>query len=97
MQRSQAESEALHLAILFQVPTTWPEALVLQYHVHNAADPYTELNDTEKRALEVGLDTLFDFMCDEIDHEERDGIFQRAECLVSERRQLRTGIIAKAA
>ena len=91
LKANNAETDALRLAILYQVPTTWQEALVLQYHVHSTADPHSDLTDDEKNALEIGLDTLFDFMCDEVAHGEDDGIFHRAECIVSDRRRYRTG------
>ena len=91
MGASSAEANALRLAILYQVPTTWPEALILQYHIHNIGDPHTTRTEEENNALEVALDTLLDFMCDEIEHEDEDNIFQRSEHIVSERRRFRTG------
>ncbi len=93
MKASSREADALQMAILYQVPTTWQEALMLQYHVHTAADPRRTMTEDEKLAIETGLDTIFDFMCDEIDHDENVGIMHRSECLVSERRQYRTGKI----
>ena len=91
MKASNTESQALQRAILYQVPTTWQEALILQFHIHVAGDAYTEHTEAERVALEVATDTLFDFMCDEIDHEDVEGQFQNSEHLVSDRRRLRTG------
>ena len=91
LKANNAETDALRLAILYQVPTTWQEALVLQYHINSATDLHTLLPEDERRALEVASDTLLDFMCDEVDHDEEDGIFHRSECIVSDRRRFRTG------
>lgn len=93
MKASSREADALQMAILYQVPTTWQEALMLQYHVHTAADPHRNMTEDEKFAVETGLDTIFDFMCDEIDHDEEVSMLQRSECLVSDRRRHRTGKI----
>lgn len=86
-----AEGDALRLAILYQVPTTWVEAMVLQYHIYieqgmGSAEPWPD-------ALEVAIETLFDFFACEIDadHEEIGRMFQSSANLVYERRHARTG------
>ena len=91
MKVNAGETDALRLAILYQVPTTRQEALVLQYHAHGAADPDLMTTSDERDALSVASDTLFDFHCDETDHDDSDGMFQSAEHIVSERRRFRTG------
>jgi len=94
MRASGRETDALQMAILYQVPTTWQEALVLQFHIHLRSDPHSDKTEEEKAALEVASDTLFDFMCDEIDHDKSEGVFHRSECIVSDRRRSRTGCLA---
>ena len=91
MKVNAGETDALRLAILYQVPITPQEALVLQYHVHGASDPDLMATSDERDALSVANDTLFDYRCDEIDHDDSDGMFQSAEHIVSERRRFRTG------
>jgi hypothetical protein len=91
MKANHREIEALRLAIFYQVPTTWQEALLLQYHVHSILEPSQAAAEEEAEALATAVDTLFDFMCDEIEHEDVEGLFQRGEHLVSERRHRRTG------
>ena len=71
---NQIEVDALRVAILFQMPTTWQEALVLAYHIHNSYDlrDPEHTSDLEKQALQTGLDLLLDFMFGEIDHDQMD-------------------------
>ncbi|QNN64350.1 hypothetical protein H9L12_08390 [Sphingomonas rhizophila] len=97
MLQNSGETDALRLAILHQVPTTWVDALILQFHINCITDPNSEMTAEEVKAVSIASDTLFDFMCDEVDHNENVGIFHRSECIVSERRRLRTGHVAKAA
>ena len=91
MKVNAGETDALRLAILYQVPITPQEALVLQYHTHGASDPDLMATSDERDALSVANDTLFDYRCDETDHDDSDGMFQSAEHIVSERRRFRTG------
>jgi len=91
MKASHREIEALRLAIFYQVPTTWQEALILQFHIQSVFDPSQLSSEDEQEALSVAVETLFDFMCDEIEHEDVEGQFQYCEHLVSERRHRRTG------
>lgn len=91
------ESDALRDAILYQVPRTWPEALVLQFHITNAFDMHangtTPPTDAEKERLETALDALFDFMCCEVEqnHEALGRAFQDGAGRVFNLRRHRTG------
>lgn len=92
---NQREIDSLRLAILYQVPSTWQEALVLAKHVHSAfaiTDSFdTDHNDPERRAFETGLGTLLDFMFGEIDHEGIGGYqMEASERIVRDRRRFRT-------
>ncbi len=91
MRANNAETDALRLAILYQVPTTWQEALVLQFHIQSIFDPCNSSTDDESNALTVAVETLFDFMCDEVEHEDVEGLFQISEHMVSDNRRRRTG------
>ena len=95
MSSSQSEIDALRLAILYQVPKTWAEAMVLQYHIHIMNDLTDKPSDEDRAALETAIDTLFDFMCCEVeqDHEELGKQFQTSANLVFTKRRYRTGIL----
>lgn len=70
-----AETDALRVAILYQVPLCWADALILQFHIWAVADVLESSDirpDDEREALLVGMETLFDFMAAEVtdvDHE----------------------------
>ena len=89
------EFDALRLAILWQVPDTWPEALVLSYHIHCAHDLEDSPSKESKAALAAAIDTLFDFMACEVeqDHEALGEQFKNGTMLVFEQRRLRTGVV----
>lgn len=70
-----AETDTLRIAILYQVPMSWADALILQYHAWGMADLLESMDsrhDDMREALLVGMETLFDFMAaevDDVDHE----------------------------
>lgn len=94
---NDAELEALRVAILYQVPVCWVDAMTLQFHIHSVSDMLANsaVSDAEQAALFVGIDTLFDFMCCEVrqDHEELGGQFQAGANRVFFARRRRTGIV----
>jgi len=92
---NNAETDALRQAILYQVPTTWPEAMVLLYHIHIAFDLTDKPTKEERAATETAIDTLFDFMCCEVDqdHEALGKHFQTSANIVFDKRRYRTGIV----
>ena len=92
---SGAEANALRVAILYQVPTTWQEAMILQFHIWSVFEPENPGTANEQSAMATAIDTLFDFMCDEIEHEDVEGQFQTGEHLVSQRRRNRTGKLGR--
>lgn len=98
MRASCRESDALRVAILHQVPDTWPEAQVLQFHITNAFDLLTgctNVSEIEQQALQIAIDTLFDFMCCEVDsdHGEIGRSFQDGASRVFFQRRRRTGVM----
>ena len=88
-----SEADALRLAILYQVPTTWIEAMVLQYHIYIEQGMGDCNGEAWSDALQVAVETLLDFFACEIDadHEEIGRMFQTSANLVYERRHARTG------
>lgn len=56
------ESDALRLAMLYQVPQTMEEAALLSYHVWSIYDSVAALTADEKLALEAAVTALFDFL-----------------------------------
>ena len=90
------ETDALRLAILNQVPDTWAAAMVLQFHITNAADLLaTSENppEAEREALLTAIDTLFDFLCCEVDqdHEALGNEFRSGAVRAFFQRRHRTG------
>ncbi len=92
---NNAETDALRHAILYQVPTTWPEAMVLLFHTHVAHSLSDKPSPEEYAATETAIDTLFDFMCCEVDqdHEAIGKQFQASANIVFDKRRYRTGIV----
>lgn len=90
----EAETDALRTAILFQIPTSWHDALILQYHVYVAHDLYTPGREpeNERAALGVAIATIFDFMARmvEADQDALGRCFKASTMLVSDRRRFRT-------
>ena len=99
MKVSGGEIDALRLAIFYQVPTSWQEAMILQFHVHSIFDPAMVGPEDERLAISTAIETLLDFMCCEVeaDHERIGHQFQVGANLVSDNRRYRTGKLAKAA
>ena len=65
----EREADALRDAILYQVPDSWSEALILQFHIACAHDMYaaaSKPSEGNSERLQLALDTLFDFMCCEM-------------------------------
>ena len=81
---SQFETDQVRVTILTQVPDTWADAAILQYHIriaHEATESDTERASDEAKALSMAIDTLFDFMASEtpdLDHGAIGPEFQRA-------------------
>jgi hypothetical protein len=94
----EREADALRDVILYQVPDTWSDALILQFHIACAYDMHScasKPNERDNERLQVAIDTLFDFMCTEV-RAEADQIghgfaygAERARRL----RRLRTGVV----
>ncbi len=95
MTTNNAETDALRPAILYQVPTTWVEAMVLQFHINIAHDLVDEPSVEDRAALATAMDTLLDFMCCEVDqdHEALGRQFQTSANMVFDKRRYRTGIV----
>ncbi|RYG86128.1 MAG: hypothetical protein EON59_10695, partial [Alphaproteobacteria bacterium] len=78
MRKISREQDALRIAILYQVPTNWKEALILQFHIMCLSDMMIGSERAgpdvgeEGAALQVAIDTLFDFMCCEVTEEGSD-------------------------
>ena len=89
------ETNALRLAILYQVPTSWADALVVQFHVWGLADIMLSTGDRpheDDQALHVAIATLFDFMgCQltDIDHEAIGPMFKDGTMLAWDRGRAR--------
>lgn len=90
------EGRLLTLAILHQVPDSFEEAIILQFHLWNVVDLIQddETGEQEKEAMIVAADTLFDFMACEfggIDHQAIGQSFKDGTMLAFKRRRIRTG------
>jgi hypothetical protein len=87
------EIDALRRVILYQVPITWEDALVLQFHIYIMHRLEDDPPKEDVEALTVGIETLFDFMACELD--KGDLAFGRqldtGAKLVFYRRRYRTG------
>lgn len=98
MQENAAETSALRVAILYQVPDTWVEALILMFHIdaaHDARCNDHEPDKAEGKALTVAIETLFDFMAHEVrcDHEKIGHQLAQSAVFAYERRARRTGVL----
>lgn len=95
MTANNGETDALRLAILYQVPTTWVEAMVLQFHISISYELVDEPSTEDRAVLRSAIDTLFDFMCCEVDqdHEALGHGFQQAAIIAFDKRRYRTGIV----
>lgn len=72
-----AETDTLRIAILYQVPTSWADALVLQFHVWGMADLLDGLETRPadmRAAVLVGMESLFDFMATKVANVDHDAI-----------------------
>lgn len=90
------EMDAIQAALLHQVPESWRDALILLYHVRNACDQTiagTVPSEAADERLQIAIDTLFDFMCCEVDadHGEIGAAFQAEATAVFTTRRLRSG------
>jgi hypothetical protein len=97
-QDSVRETEALRLAILYQVPTDLTDAAILQFHVTCAYDMAISCEDqpeAEREALTTAIDTLFDFLCCELkmDHEHVGLSFKDGAIRAHFNRRHRTGLV----
>jgi hypothetical protein len=104
MTANQREASLLQLALLYQVPTTWRDALILAHHVrelqgHVATGAkegtiYAVQHEWERDALDVGLTALLDFLACELpdeDHEEIGPMFKASTMHAWNSRRARTG------
>jgi hypothetical protein len=96
---SNLEQDVIRATILMQVPDTWPDALVLQYHIlvaQQLQNGIIKRDEEAEQRLGIAIDTLFDFMACEIeqDHGESGPVFQQACNRVYSARRLRTGDVA---
>lgn len=91
-----AETDTLRVAILYQVPTCWADALILQFHIWGISDLLHGAEarpEAEDKAVLIAIDTLFDFMACElpdIDHEAVGHMFKGGTMLAWNRRRTRT-------
>lgn len=97
METLNKELDALRMAILYQVPGTSADAMILQYHIVEGIDMManaTAKNQAEEAAVEVAASTLFDFMAREdhqTDHEALGRSFKRRTLHAFNARRFRTG------
>ncbi len=86
----EAESDALRVAILYQVPGTHAEAAVLQFYIAQAVD---DTDERETAAVRVAVDALLDFMaCDQSNRgESLSRMMTQVAGYASKRRRARTG------
>ncbi|MDB5583363.1 MAG: hypothetical protein JWR80_8539 [Bradyrhizobium sp.] len=97
LRENQTETDALRRAILLQVPDSWTDALILQYHIWLEQDLQASSDDkpsdADSSALLLAIDTLFDFMACEVqaDHAAIGQAFQQGCNLVHFQRRHRTG------
>lgn len=101
LKESSAASEALRLAILFQVPTDRTDALILQYHIrvqHDLnANNSSENPAQDKLALDLAIDALFVFMARDLaDHAQIGTHLAAGVRQASQRRDFRTGSLGGA-
>jgi hypothetical protein len=95
-QDSVRETEAIRMAILYQVPTDLTDAAILQFHVTCAYDMAINCEDqpeAEREALTIAIDTLFDFLCGElqVDHQQVGPSFKYGATRALRQRRHRTG------
>lgn len=69
MRTIACEHDTLRQAILYQVPTTWPEAMLLCFHLRISL--FDDGSENE-HARKVALTSLFDFMCCQVQQEHAD-------------------------
>ncbi len=65
------EADALQAALLHQVPDTWRDALILQFHVLNACDRAvlsTPRDEAHCERLQLAIDHILAFIGDELGH-----------------------------
>ena len=95
MRNNEQETDLLRAAILWQIPTTDEEATVIAYHLWSLYDPQTTYSDGEKKALEVGLTNLFDYLVSEgrADMEAMGREFSTGALIAYKHRRYRTGLL----
>lgn len=95
-QDSCRETDALRAAILHQVPTNPTDAAILQFHITCAFDIAINSEDqpaAERETLTTAIDTLFDFLCCEleVEHEHIGSSFKGGAMRAFSQRRHRTG------
>ncbi|HVL77879.1 MAG TPA: hypothetical protein VM346_01175 [Sphingomicrobium sp.] len=94
MRRNQEEVDALRVAILLQVPSTDEELSILAFHMWSLYDSDSETaSGIEKRALEEGLNSTFDYLVGEgrCEMDRLGRQFANGASLAFDRRRFRTG------
>lgn len=96
---SMREMDALRLAILYQVPNSPVEAMILSHHISIAYDMLyagSDFTDLERKALGAAVDALFAYIVGNMggDHEALGEGFRYNANRTSEAVRLRTGVIA---
>jgi hypothetical protein len=97
---NELEADTLRLAILTQVPDTWTDAAILQFHIRiehdlQAMATTPDCDGERAKALRMAIDTMFDFIASEtnfdLDHEAIGKSFQQACITTHYARRHRTG------
>jgi hypothetical protein len=93
MHRNSRETDALRLAILYQVPATDEEATVLAFHCWGLFDPASSPTKDETHAIEEGLNSIFDYLVSEgrADMDKMGAQFTHGALIAFDRRRYRTG------
>lgn len=98
MKDSAQETDLIRLSVLWQVPITFEEATVLAFHLWSLDDAATSLTEAEKKGMEVGMNSLFDFLVCEgcADMNKFGRQFSDGAMLAFQRRRTRTGQVEEA-
>lgn len=97
------ESVALQQAILMQMPNTWRDAMILQYHVYDLFETvsgvpgkgHEKAAERERLMVQIAIESVFDFMASELphDHEQIGPMFKASTMLAYDNRRGRTGAV----
>lgn len=99
-EENEAETDALRIAILYQVPNDQEDLALLSYHVWSVYDE-GQNSKREMAALTVALTSLFDYVMDEaagrVDMSAHGKMLNTATMLAYHRRRYRTGLAREVA